>query len=234
MRQDRQHFTHYEADTEDEEADVSAGYPDAFPRVVPQSAVYRKTEQQSASRFVQPGRPSRIPARASRSNVEVVTGPPPRPQPSRSQTEDLPRRRRLHPLVFVGIALFIAILGWIVLTTVANWWTNTEEQWTYGYPRTYQCDAVVGHSDSAAHPSHFIALNLSGEVEVIEFPGGDASHARIYTGLTVVVGQNASLIPVTLSFQDVNGDGLPDMIVTVGTSHYVFLNQKGQFVKSQN
>lgn len=230
MRPDRQQYTHYEADTEDEDADVSAGYPNAFPRVVPKSAVYRTTEQHPASRSVPQGRASRIPARASRSSVEVVTGPPPRRQPSRRETEALPRRR-LHPLVFAGIALFIAILGWVVLTTVATWVTNMQDHWQYGYPRTAQYDIVVGHSDSPAHPSHFIALNLNGQVEIIEFPGGDASKARIYTGIAIV-GPNATLNPVTLSFQDVNGDGLLDMIVTVGSSHYVFLNEKGQFVKA--
>jgi len=226
MRPDRQHYTHYEADTEDEEDDLSAGYPDAFPRVVPKSAVrYAYTDQRITSaprrRYdVQQGAPPRV----RRASVDVP--------PTDRQTEALPRRRRLHPLVFVGLTLMIAILGWVVFTTVANWWMNTQEQWQYGYPRTAQYDAVVGHHDSAAHPSHFIALNLNGQVEVIEFPGGDASKARIYTGLTVVVGQNANLVPVTLSFQDVNGDGTPDMIVTVGNAHYVFLNQKGQFVKS--
>src|SRR6266487_4661311 len=45
--------------------------------------------------------------------------------------------------------------------------------WHYGYPRTYQTDAVVGHGDSLAHPSHFIAINLDGHLEVIELSGGD-------------------------------------------------------------
>jgi hypothetical protein len=129
------------------------------------------------------------------------------------------------------MALLIAVIGWGVLTVFANWWTNTTQQWTYGYPRTYQTDAVVGHNDSQARPSHFIAVNLNGQVEVIEFPGGDATHAHMYTGLTIV-GQNADLIPVTLSFQDVNGDGTLDMIVSVGNTHYIFLNEKGQFVKA--
>jgi len=39
---------------------------------------------------------------------------------------------------------------------------------------------VVGHNDSEAHPSHFIAINVDRHVDVIEFPGGDASKARIY------------------------------------------------------
>jgi len=226
--------------------------PDA--QDAPQAASWDETDEdawyprmpKSALRY--PRTPDeRLPARPRTPTYAVSRGRPPSPYPQRASLQRPPPdeqrkgrrsdalpRRRMHPLVFIGIALFIALLGWVVLTTVAIWVTNTQEQWQYGYPRTAQYDVVVGHHDSATHPSHFIALNLNGQVEVIEFPGGDASKARIYTGLTVVVGQNANLVPVTLSFQDVNGDGLPDMIVTVGNAHYVFLNQKGQFVKSQN
>jgi len=232
MKPDRQHFTRYEADTdEDEDADVSIGYPDEFPRVVPKSVVYRTTESHPPVRSGSQRRSS-IPARASRSRVDVVPGPPPRRTSSTShKTEALPRRWRLHPLLFVGLALIVAILGWVVFTSVATWVTNMENHWQYGYPRTAQYDVVVGHQDSAAHPSHFIVLNDDGQVEVIEFSGGDVSHARIYTGVAVV-GADANLVPVTLSFRDVNGDGKLDMIVIAGNAQYVFLNENGQFVRS--
>lgn len=226
MNQNRQHITRYEADTDEDEDDVSSGYPDELPRVVPKSVVYRTTEAHPVARPVQP---SRIPARASR--IEVRSGPAPRKQSERGKTETLPRQWRLHPLVFVGLALMIAILGWVVFTSVATWVANTENHWQYGYPRTAQYDVVVGHHDSAAHPSHFIALNDDGQVEVIEFPGGDVGHARIYIGVALV-GPDANLVPVTLAFQDVNGDGKLDMIVMASNARYVFLNENGQFVKT--
>ena len=94
--------------------------------------------------------------------------------------------------------------------------------------RTYQTDAVVGHSDSADNPSHFIAINLNGHVEVIEFPGGDATHAKISIG-PPLIGDNASLIPVTVSFKDANGDGKPDMLIHVQDQTIVFLNTGTQF-----
>ena len=65
-------------------------------------------------------------------------------------------------------------------------------------------------------------------VEVIEFPGGDAAHAKVYFAMTLF-GDGEDLAVVTLSFKDVNGDGTPDMIVTVGDTHYVFINDSGQF-----
>lgn len=147
------------------------------------------------------------------------------------QTETLPGRRP-HWLVFVGIALFIMVLGWVVLTSVANWWQNTTNNMQYGYPRTQQVDWVVGHNDSASNPSHFIAINLNSHIEIIEFPGGDTSKAKIYVGPTLI-GPNSNLAPVTLTFADVNGDGKVDMIVNVQGGHFVFINQNGQFRPAQ-
>src|SRR5215469_16870910 len=83
--------------------------------------------------------------------------------------------------------------------------TNMKDDLHYGRPRTFQIDAVVGQNDSASNPSHFIALNLNGRIEVIEFPGGDASKARIYLG-PQLYGSGQDLIPVTLSFVDVNAN----------------------------
>jgi hypothetical protein len=79
-------------------------------------------------------------------------------------------------------------------------------------PRTYQTDAVVGHSDSNTNPSHFVCTNLRGKISVLEAPGGDYTHAIIYPIVTEISG-NA---PCTLKFTDTNGDGKIDMVVYVG------------------
>lgn len=133
-----------------------------------------------------------------------------------------------HWLVFVGIAMLIMIIGWIAFNALGNWWQITQDDWHYGRPRTFQTDAVVGHHDSAANPSHFIAMNLNRHVLIIELPGGDATKARIFNG-PILIGPGQDLAPVTLSFQDVNGDGLPDMIVNVQDAHFVFINGNGTF-----
>jgi hypothetical protein len=120
------------------------------------------------------------------------------------------------------------VVGWIVFTSVANWWQVTQDDWHYGRPRTFQIDAVVGHNDSAVSPSHFIALNLRRHLEVIECPGGDCSKAKVYVG-PVLIGAGQDLAPVTLSFKDVNGDGRADMIVTVQDSRFVFINENSAY-----
>src|SRR5437588_7078642 len=78
------------------------------------------------------------------------------------------RRTRFHPLVFVGIGLFVMIAGWLLFGTVSSWWSITQDDWHYGRPRTFQTDAVVGHGDSQSNPSHFIAVNLNGQIVVVE------------------------------------------------------------------
>ncbi len=138
------------------------------------------------------------------------------------------QRPRMHWLVLVGLTMFIMAVGWMGLITLANWWHVTQDDWHYGRPRTYQTDAVVGHNDSPANPSHFIALNLNRHIQVIEFPGGDTSKAKIYVGPTLI-GPGQDLAVVTLSFKDVNGDGKPDMVINIEDSHFVFINDNGQY-----
>lgn len=133
-----------------------------------------------------------------------------------------------HWLVFVGIAMFIMIIGWVAFNALGSWWQTTQDDWHYGRPRTFQTDAVVGHNDSSSNPSHFIAVNLNRHVLIVELPGGDATKARIYSG-PILIGQGQDLAPVTLSFQDVNGDGLLDMIVNVQDAHFVYINGNGTF-----
>lgn len=144
-------------------------------------------------------------------------------------TEELTRHRlRPHWLVFVGVAMLVMVMGWVVFTAVANWWQITQDDWHYGRPRTFQTNAVVGHDDSLTNPSHFIALNLNRHVEIIEFPGGDGTKARIFIGPTLI-GDGQDLAPVTLTFKDVTGNGKLDMIVNIQDSHFVFINDNGTF-----
>jgi hypothetical protein len=145
-----------------------------------------------------------------------------------TRTMEQSRRRPTHWLVYMGIGVVIMTLGWIVLGAVTNWWQVTQDDWHYGRPRTAQYDVAVGHNDSTANPSHFVALNLRRRIEIIECPGGDCSKAKIYVG-PVLIGQGQDLAPATLSFKDVNGDGTVDMIVSVQDSRLVFINENGAF-----
>ncbi len=131
-------------------------------------------------------------------------------------------------MVYVGIAMIAMLALWVGLQMFGNWWSEHQLDATYGFPRTYQVDAVVGHDDSTAHPTHFIFLNLKGRVVIIELPGGNVAHARIYNG-PAIIGDNPAQIPVTADFQDVNGDGKMDMIVHIGTQQFTYSNDGTEF-----
>lgn len=133
-----------------------------------------------------------------------------------------------HPLLYLGVGMIAMLALWTLLTSAISWWNTTWDDLHYGRPRTFQIDAFVGHNEAAGTPSHFIAINLNGHIEIIEFPGGDGSKARIYLG-PQMYGTGDDLIPVTLSFADVNGDHQLDMIIHFQSSRIVFINDQGGF-----
>jgi hypothetical protein len=122
------------------------------------------------------------------------------------------------------LALALVVLGQVVITWASITWDDLH----YGRPRTFQVDAFVGHETTGQGPSHFIALNLHGRIEVIEFPGGDGTHARIFLG-PQLYGEHADLVPVTLHFADTRHDRHPDMVVVFGQGQLVFRNEQGTF-----
>ncbi|GCF08934.1 hypothetical protein [Dictyobacter arantiisoli] len=141
-------------------------------------------------------------------------------------------KRQQHWTVTVGISMLgMCLLLWLA-QSLWHWGTITYDDLTYGRPRTMQTDAYVGHeSSSHSTPSHFIALNQHGRIEIIELPGGDASHAHIILG-PQIWGPDADLVPITLSFvPSATGQGRQqDMIISFQGSRIRLRNEKGTFV----
>ena len=84
--------------------------------------------------------------------------------------------------------MILMLALWVLGSYALSWWQNHQLDSTYGMPRTYQTDQVVGHADSTDHPTHFIAINLNSQITIIEIPGGNSQHARIYSGPTLLLG----------------------------------------------
>jgi len=144
------------------------------------------------------------------------------------QAKAKPRR---HWLVYVGIALFVMIFGWIALTALGNWWQTKMDDLKYGYPRTFQIDQNVGHY---GYVSHFVALNLNGKIEVIETEPANPDQQKsthMYIAANLAVDQN--LVPVTLKFEDLTGSGKLDMLVYVGSSLQVPFYNNGTSFQNQ-
>ncbi len=137
-------------------------------------------------------------------------------------------KRSIHPLLYLGVGM-IAMLALVVLVFSGwNWIQITKDDLTYGRPRTFHIDAVVGHNDSVANPSHFIALNLNRHVQVIEIPGQDSTKERTFQ-ITTLFGDGEDLTPVTLSFRDLTGNGKLDMLIHIQDQTVVMINENGTF-----
>ncbi len=141
-----------------------------------------------------------------------------------------PPKRKVHWALILGIGMALMLGLYLGLTWVAAWWANHQLDALYGFPRTYQLDAVVYPGDSAEHPSHYIFLNLSGIVQIVEFPHGDSSHVRIYKG-PALLSDNAALIPVTGEFRTVNGK--VEMLIHVQDQTVVYVNDGTHFKPQQ-
>jgi hypothetical protein len=133
-----------------------------------------------------------------------------------------------HPLLYLGVGMIATLALMVLIFSSWNWIQIKKDDLTYGTPRTFQIDSVVGHNDSPANPSHFTAINLNRHVEVIEWPGQDSSKMKVYQ-ITTLFGDGEDLTPVTLSFADLTGDGKPDMLIHIQNTVIAMINDHGSF-----
>src|SRR5207247_812872 len=124
----------------------------------------------------------------------------------------------------------LLILAGCRLNAVTSRYQRVQNDWTYGQQRHFEINAVGGHGDSQTNPSHFTAENINGQIIVIELPGGIVSKDKDKIYQIETVPGNAGNPPVKLSFQDMNADGKPDMLVQIGDAGamlYVTLYNNG-------
>jgi hypothetical protein len=182
-----------------------------MPALAPKSAVRDQTVAPDVATEVPPWI-----ARASRSKA--------------TRSEPAPRRlisgSRLG-LVPLGVGMLLMLLVVVMRQWMLGWVQTASDDLHYGRPRTFQMDAFVGH-ETGRVPSHFIALNLHGQIEIIELPGGDATHARMYMG-PHMYGPEADLVPVTLRFVASAQPHHPDLLILFQNTQVVFHNAGGTF-----
>lgn len=192
--------------------------------------IYTRRAPSSVRRYA-----STFPSAPPRTEIRVTRhqGPPPIQRASRLSTADpqvatrpaQPKEHfRPHWLASVGLGMLATLLLAGGLSTLGQWWQGQQDAWHYGYPRTFQCDQDVRHGGM----SHFLAENLHGHLFVIEVQPGDLARTKIYQGPTLF-GPQTDLQPVTLAFEDVNGDGYPDLVLMVSQQRYVFINDHTAF-----
>ena len=120
--------------------------------------------------------------------------------------------------------MFVMILGWTGLNALGSWIHDRQDDLTYGYPRTYQTDANVGHYGRV---SHFLCLNLHGEIQVIELQKGHPEASKVYVIMLLPADQDH--VPVTISFEDIRGSGKLDALVHVGNTEIPMYNNGTSF-----
>lgn len=154
-------------------------------------------------------------SRARQHHEPHTTGGP----PSASKT----RGPWLVYLVLGGLlAIMLLWLGQMLL----GWVGTVSDDIHYGRPRTTQVDHAVGH-ETGHTVSHFIAVNLNGQVYVIEIPGGSPNTSRLLVG-PHLVGPGTDLAPITLSF--VGDPHTPDLVVSVDGVQMTFHNTGTSYV----
>jgi len=130
-------------------------------------------------------------------------------------------------LVPIGVGMLLMLVIVVAGSSLLGWVQTASDDLHYGRPRTFQMDAFVGH-ETGSVPSHFIALNLQGQIEIIELPGGDPTRARMYVG-PHIYGPGADLVPVTLRFVASSQPHHPDMLILFQNTQVVLHNAGGTF-----
>jgi hypothetical protein len=144
----------------------------------------------------------------------------------------VPARRSARRLQLAWVSLAVGMVLAVLLVWVAgillHWAGQVADDLHYGRPRTTNADHRVGHEASgSAQLTHFIALNLDGQVYILELPGGHQTDARLLVG-PKLVGADAALVPVTLDF--VGDAAHPDLLIVAGEIEVRFHNTGTTFV----
>ncbi len=185
---------------------------------------------------------TRRPSGAGTRELPLPSTPRQAPRPTTSQynpstgatpTKQKKRNSNVHWLLPLGVGMVAMLVLWIFGSLLVVWGQQRYEDITYGRPRTSQTDAIVGHNDSPAHKSHFIAINYNRQAIVTEWMGGEPAKSVVYVVPYYIVGDNSELTPVTVELRDVTGDHKPDLIIHIHLhtqdQTFVFVNDGAKF-----
>ncbi len=141
-----------------------------------------------------------------------------------SRRIEKPRPRILDYVTWAVLVVLVAIL----IVQIVNRVQRQIDDVRYGQPRMMVLTAVVGHADSLENPTYLLALNLNRQVAVLEIPAGNIDQARFVKG-PYLVGADEDQTPVTLRLEQVNGDDVPDLIVSIKREEILYINDGGSF-----
>jgi hypothetical protein len=144
------------------------------------------------------------------------------PVPSSGRTPKVSRTW----LIYLALGMLCAFLLLWIGQILFNWITTLSDDLHYGRPRTTHVDHFVGH-ETGNTPSHFVAMNLNGQIYVVEMSGGNPNTTHVLVG-PHLVGSGSDLAVVSLSFP---GDPQhPDLLISAAGVQVRFQNTSNGYV----
>ena len=133
------------------------------------------------------------------------------------------------PLLLAATGSILVIVAYLLISLAVGFLSSRLDNLGYLCDQacTTHVEAFVGH-ESSGLPSHFVAINLHGQITVVEFPGSDPSKAMTITG-PYLFGKGEDKVPVQLETLDLNGDGKSDLVISAKGAQTVYLNDGTAF-----
>lgn len=145
----------------------------------------------------------------------------------RGRSAAMPRSIGVFAYLVTGVLAAAAI--YVLVSTFVGWAEVRIDDFRYGRPRTTHVEGYVGHgAEVGGRPTRLVGLNLDRQVVVLEIPAGDVSQIRTIMG-PYLFGAREDLTPVLLYLQDMDRDGLADLLVNVRNEQIIYLNRDGAF-----
>lgn len=145
----------------------------------------------------------------------------------RGRSAAMPRSIGAFAYLVTGVLAAAAI--YVLVSTFVGWAEVRIDDFRYGRPRTTHVEGYVGHgAEVGGRPTRLVGLNLDRQVVVLEIPAGDVSQIRTIMG-PYLFGAREDLTPVLLYLQDMDRDGLADLLVNVRNEQIIYLNRDGAF-----
>jgi hypothetical protein len=154
----------------------------------------------------------------------------------RSRVINAPPRALARPRVRLPAGSLLTLLAYalallallVALQAIVTWGQRRLDDARYGFPRRTVVQGLVGHGDADGLPSTITALNLDGQIVVIELPGDDAQKAVVLPA-PFLVGRDGAFVVPRLALEDMNGDGHVDLLLTLDGEMVVYTNRDGAF-----
>jgi hypothetical protein len=122
----------------------------------PEDAPYQSTEIAEDDRYYQQRNPTSVRRYQTPDGNQVIQ----RGNQRIIIHDQPPPRRRIHWLLILGIGMFVMLTLFVGFQMLGNWWTEHQLDATYGFPRTYQTDAIVYPRRHSCQPQPLYFLEL--------------------------------------------------------------------------